>query len=80
MSRAAAPYWPRSMRKAKAAAYVDCALPTFERMVAEGVMPDPFDLYGAPVWDQRDLDAAIDALKAGARRTNDWRKHAPARA
>ncbi len=74
----ALPAWPRTMRQAKAAAYVDCAVPRFARLVAEGVMPPPFDLSGAPAWDVRDLDAAVDSIKAGARGGR-WQDRAPAR-
>ena len=76
---ASLPAWPRTMRKAKAAAYVDCAIPKFDRLVAEGVMPPPFDLGGQPVWDQQDLDASVDHSKAGARHGR-WQDRAPARA
>jgi hypothetical protein len=68
------------MRKAKAAAYVDCAVPTFDKMVAAGAMPAPFDLGNAPAWDLRDLDAAVDAIKAGATGRGNWKERAPARA
>ena len=76
---ASLPAWPRTMRKAKAAAYVDCAVPKFERLVAEGIMPAPFDLCGVPAWDQRDLDESVDNVKAGAR-VGRWQDKAPARA
>lgn len=70
--------WPRTMRKAKAAAYVDCAVPKFDRLVAQGLMPEPFDLDGAPAFDIHELDAAVDAIKAGARNGR-WQDRAPAR-
>ena len=67
------------MRKAKAAAYVDVAQPTFAKLVAEGVMPQPFDLYGVPAWDRIEIDAAVDTIKSGAR-PGRWQDRAPARA
>lgn len=71
---------PRTLRKAKAAAYVGVPVPAFERMVSSGEMPDPFPMAGAEAWDIRDLDRAVDDLKAGAMRATDWRRHAPQRA
>lgn len=68
--------WPRSMRKATAAEYVERSVAVFDRMVAEGTMPEPFDLGGAEAWDIQDLDNAIDALKAGARQRGSWLKDA----
>lgn len=78
---AAAPYWPRTMRQSKAAAYVDCTVPKFARMVADGMMPPPFDLDGAAAWDIVELNASVDALKAGARHGGGrWQDRAPVRA
>lgn len=71
---------PRIMRKAKAAAYVGASVPTFERMVSSGELPDPFTFGGADAWDIRDLDRAVDELKAGATPGKDWRRNVPARA
>lgn len=72
--------WPRTMRQSTAAQYVERSPADFARMVAAGVMPPPFDLDGADAWDMVDLDAAIDALKAGARTGRNWKERAPARA
>lgn len=68
--------WPRTMRKATAAEYVERSVATFDRMVADGTMPEPFFLGGAEAWDIQDLDQAVDALKAGARRQGSWLKDA----
>ncbi|MFL0586238.1 hypothetical protein ACH0BU_06305 [Sphingomonas olei] len=51
----------------------------FLRDVSAGIMPPPFELNGADAWDVGDLDAAIDAIKAGARKTSKWQERAPAR-
>lgn len=38
----------------------------FGQLVAEARMPAPFAIDGCVVWDVRDLDEAVDALKYGA--------------
>ncbi len=73
-------FLPRNLRKPKAAAYVGVSVPAFERMVSNGEMPSPFTLSGAEAWDIRDLDRAVDDLKAGATPQQDWRRNAPSRA
>jgi len=71
---------PRVLRKAKAAAYVSATVPAFERLVSAGDIPEPFIWAGAEAWDIRDLDRAVDEMKAGATHARDWRRNAPARA
>ena len=73
-------FLPRNLRKPKAAAYVGVSVPAFDRMVSSGDMPAPFILAGAEAWDVRDLDRAVDDMKAGAKPQQDWRRHAPSRA
>ena len=36
---------------------------TFDRAVADGLMPKPFRLYGRVLWCRQALDSAIDALR-----------------
>lgn len=64
------------MRKTTAAEYVERPVAVFLRMVAEGTMPEPFQMDGADAWDINDLDDAVDALKAGANRKGSWLKDA----
>ncbi len=80
MASRALPHWPRVQRANQAAAYAGYGTARdFLRDVSAGIMPAPFVLNGADAWDLGDLDAAIDAVKAGARRTPKWQERAPAR-
>ena len=52
---------------------------TFDRMVADGVMPQPVRIYGRVLWDVRALDRAFEDLQGAAERlegdgpeTNEW--------
>lgn len=74
------PRWERVQRAKGAAEYAGYRSDKdFLTAVQDGVMPPPFLHAGADAWDLADLDAAIDALKAGARRTSRWQERAPAR-
>lgn len=80
MSARLSPRWPRAMHAARAAEYAGFTNSrAFLTAVQDGRMPPPFSLCGADAWDINDLDAAIDALKAGASRRPAWRERAPAR-
>lgn len=80
MASRALPHWPRVQRAKIAAAYAGYASEReFLRDVADGVMPPPFVLNGADAWDMEDINASIDAIKAGARRAPKWQERAPAR-
>lgn len=48
---------PRGLSRTQAAAYINVSPPTFDRLVAEGVMPRPRRLRGCKIWDRLDLDA-----------------------
>lgn len=52
----------RGLHREEAAAYVGVSPNTFDRMVADGLMPKPRPVYGRRVWDVRALDRAFDAL------------------
>jgi len=76
----ALPSWPRVQRARLAAEYSGYANERdFLKAVADGCMPAPFTLNGADAWDVTDLDASIDAIKAGARAPRRWQEGAPAR-
>lgn len=77
MASRALPYWPRVQRAKVAAAYTGYdSERAFLTAVAEGEMPPPFLHSGADAWDMPDLDASLDAIKAGARRTARWQERA----
>lgn len=68
MGQRAKQRWARVMHARDAAEYVGSTERLFRLDVASGVMPAPFPYAGADAWDILDLDAAVDALKAGAAR------------
>jgi hypothetical protein len=50
---------------------------TFDKMVADTLMPKPIRVYGRVLWDVRAIDAAFDALDGGsAEADNQWSKMA----
>lgn len=55
----------RLLSRVEGAAYAGVSPSTFDRMVADGMMPGPKRVYGRVLWDVRALDAAIDALPGG---------------
>lgn len=64
------PDWPRLMRADMAAAYVGVGRETFMGEVERGVWPRAIERKGTgekrplKMWDRRDLDAAVDRLRA----------------
>lgn len=80
MAARAIPYWPRVQRARLAAEYAGFGSErAFLAAVNDGLMPPPFTHSGADAWDTPDLDAAIEAIKAGASRSRKWQERAPAR-
>lgn len=74
------PRWERVQRARGAAAYAGYASArSFLSAVASGEMPPPFMHGGHEAWDILDLDAAIDAMKAGESRPRKWQEGAPDR-
>jgi len=53
---------PRGLSRGQAAAYVGVSPTTFDRMVADTMMPKGKRVYGRVLWDVRKLDSAFDAL------------------
>jgi hypothetical protein len=73
------PRWERVQRARGAAAYAGYGSERdFLSAVQSGVMPPPFLHCGADAWDIVEIDAAIDALKAGAQLRR-WQERAPSR-
>lgn len=57
--------WPRLMKLATAAAYVDMTPAAFVREIGAGRLPCGFLIGGKEHWDIAKLDRAIDALAGG---------------
>lgn len=66
------PDWPRMMKRATAAAYLDLSEAELEREVAAGRLPLPVKLGKADHWDREAIDQAL-AIEAGEAK-GDWRK------
>jgi excisionase family DNA binding protein len=65
---------PRCLSREEAADYVGVSESFFDQLVADGRMPQPIHLNSRRVWDRRQLDEAIDALRgAGGDATDDWK-------
>lgn len=69
-----APYWPRMLTRAKAAAYVDLPATKFMQEVAAGRLPMPVRIGGQEHWDRNALDLELDRLSGSF---TDWRKDQP---
>ena len=68
---------PRGLSRREAAAYVGISPVTFDRMIADGLMPKPVRIYGRVVWDIRAIDAAFEALDSTPHEAdNPWSKMA----
>jgi predicted DNA-binding transcriptional regulator AlpA len=65
---------PRGLSREQAAAYVGVSTGTFDRMVADGLMPKPMSIYSRKVWDRNRIDAAMDNLSGGGEADSfaDW--------
>ena len=69
------PDWPRMMKRATAAAYLDLSEAAFEREVMDGVVPMPVKLGGREHWCRLAIDAAMDRLTGD--HIPDWRASSP---
>lgn len=69
-----APYWPRMLKKTKAAAYCDLTRPAFEAEVMAGRLPLPVKLGGEDHWDREAIDEDLSRISG---RVDDWRKDQP---
>lgn len=52
----------RGLSRPEAARYVGISTSTFDKLVHEGKMPQPFRIGSRTIWDLRKLDAAFDLL------------------
>ncbi len=55
---------PAALKRAKAAAHCDVSVGYFDRMVREGILPEPRLLGGVKVWLRQELDDALFGLGA----------------
>ena len=53
------PDWPSAMRRTKAALYCDLSESEFEREVAAGNLPAPFNIGRREHWSKAQLDKAL---------------------
>lgn len=72
----ALPDWPRMMRKATAAMYLDITAPELDREVACGRLPAPIMLGKTEHWSRTALDERL-AEMVGEGKKRDWRKDQP---
>lgn len=74
------PRWQRVQRAKGAAEYAGYSNERdFLLAVQQGDMPPPFAHCGKDAWDIVDLDASIEAMKAGAQSQRKWQERAPHR-
>lgn len=64
----------RGLHREESAAYVGVSPNTFDRMIADGLMPKPKQVYGRKLWDAHALDRAFNALPGGddSAQANPW--------
>ena len=67
----------RGLSLLDSAGYVGVCPNTFNKMVADELMPPPKRVGRRKIWDRRELDAAFEALPVdGENKANDWDKDA----
>ncbi|MDT9598547.1 helix-turn-helix transcriptional regulator [Sphingosinicella rhizophila] len=76
MAKFELPSWPRVMRRATAAAYLDMSIAEFERGVALGTLPMPVKIVSRERWSRTAIDAALERLEGGPP-LDDWRARSP---
>ena len=62
----------RGVSRTEAAIYIGVSETTFDKMVEDGRMPDPFFIGTRKVWDLRKIDAAFDALSDADCNDESW--------
>jgi len=53
---------PRGLRRVEAAAYIGVSPSTFDKMIAQGVMPKPKRFGDRTIWDRWQIDEAFSAI------------------
>lgn len=61
----------RCLRRDVAAAYVGVSPASFDKMVADGTMPQPVRWRTCVLWDRRQIDLAVDSLFGTEAETSD---------
>jgi predicted DNA-binding transcriptional regulator AlpA len=56
-------FMPRGLSREEAAYYVGIGLTLFDKMVADGRMPQPIRINSRVLWDVRELDSAFGQLR-----------------
>ncbi len=69
------PYWPQSMKRGTACAYLDLSSAEFEREIAAGRLPHPVKLGNTEHWSRKQLDEFLDRLSGD--KVADWRSRSP---
>lgn len=64
-----APYWPRLLKLADAAAYLSLPVAEFQRAVAKGLLPMPRVVEKSERWDRKEIDRHLDG--------EDWERNLP---
>ncbi|WP_419906880.1 helix-turn-helix transcriptional regulator [Hoeflea sp.] len=61
---------PRGLSRIEAAAYIGVSPGTFDKLVRDGLMPEPIPIRSRKVWDRLRLDSAFESLAAD--NDNEW--------
>ena len=61
---------PRGLSRIEAAAYIGVSPGTFDKLVKDGLMPEPIPIRSRKVWDRLRLDSAFESLAAD--NDNEW--------
>ena len=69
------PDWPRLMKKATLARYLDITPTEVEREVAAGRLPFPIKLGSSDHWSRAAVDGMIETI--AGENLDDWRKDQP---
>lgn len=72
------PNWPRMMKRANAARYLDLTGPEFDREVAAGRLPFPVMLGKSEHWSRVALDEYVASLAGEGSDADDWRSRCKA--
>lgn len=62
-SKALPPPVRRGLNREEAADYLSISPNTYDRLVSDGLMPKPVQVYGRKVWDRFAIDRAFEALQ-----------------
>jgi hypothetical protein len=63
---------PRGLCREEAARYIGLSPTSFDKLVAEKLMPAPKKLLSRSIWDRRELDLAFDAVQSKPVEYTDW--------